>query len=198
MKLSREIYQRRHYSSPPDVFFNVVFVYLLKLFFLLLLLLRVRVSAFSSVGELTRGGSLSLSLFFPESVIELLAIIPRVLSSSKKSALVFLFSRKKKLSLCSSFSFKNARGQRTHSTRARAFAFLCASQCVYKKSYCESMRVFFVKKMKQKKTLLLRFFKHDTTHDRRHIRRRRKKKVVKLKEKAHTHTCHRLLHLLLR
>jgi hypothetical protein len=138
VKLSREIYQRRHYSSPPDVFFNVVFVYLLKLFFLLLLLLRVRVSAFSSVGELTRGGSLSLSLFFPESVIELLAIIPRVLSSSKKSALVFLFSRKKKLSLCSSSSsssFKNARGQRTHSTRARAFAFLCASQCVYKKSY---------------------------------------------------------------
>ena len=49
----REIYQRRHCSSPPDVFFNVVFVYLLKLFFLRrrLLLLRVRVALFQAAAS---------------------------------------------------------------------------------------------------------------------------------------------------
>jgi len=79
------------------VFFNVVFVYLLKLFFLLLLLLRVRVSAFSSVGELTRGGS--LSLLSRERVIELLAIIPRSFFFKKIGSRLSFFSKEETLPL---------------------------------------------------------------------------------------------------
>jgi hypothetical protein len=58
----REIYQRRHYSSPPDVFFNVVFCVSTKAILSSSSSSRSR-GAFSSGGELTRGG-VSLSLFF--------------------------------------------------------------------------------------------------------------------------------------